>query len=101
MRQDSLINRWGWLDHDIAHHYEGVYKLWRCDQKTEAQRRIQDFAHTAGINNPPGVVQTLKTRQRRPNETKLGIVIILQDVAVARLCELDQSFPPLKADRPT
>src|SRR5437763_709737 len=39
------------------------------------------------------MVQTLKTWQRRPIETKLGIVIILQDVAVARLRELDQSVP--------
>src|SRR5438034_11611652 len=47
------------------------------------------------------MVQTLKTWQRRPIETKLGIIIILQDVAVARLCELDQSFPPLQAHRHT
>src|SRR6266567_1578702 len=51
--------------------------------------------------NPTGIVQTLKTWQRRSIETKLGIIIILQDVAVARFRELDQSFPPLKAHRHT
>src|SRR4029077_18344636 len=100
-RQGSLINRWGVLVHDRAHLDEGIDKLCRCDQETEAQRRIKDLAHTAGINNPAGVVQTLKTRQRRPIETELGIVIILQDVAVARFRELDQRFPPLQAHRDT
>ena len=100
-RQGSLINRWGVLVHNRAYLDEGIDKLWRCDQKTEAQRWIKDFAHSAGINNPAGVVQTLKTRQRRPIETELGIVIILQDVAVARLRELDQSFPSPQAHRHT
>jgi len=89
-RQGSLINRWGVLVHDSAHLDEGVDKLWRCDQKAEAQRWVKDLAHSAGINHPAGIVQTLKTWQRRPIETKLGIIIILQDVAVARLRELDQ-----------
>src|SRR6478736_10279374 len=98
-RQRSLINRWGVLVHDSAHLDEGVDKLWRCDQKTEAQRWVKDFAHSTGINHPAGIVQTLKTWQRRPVETKLGIVIVLQDVAVVRLREFDQSFPPLQAHR--
>src|SRR5262252_5365858 len=96
-RQGSLINRWGVLVHDSAHFDEGVHKLWRCYQKTETQRWVKDLTHSAGINHPPGIVQTLKTWQRRPIETKLGIIIILQDVGVVRLRELDQSFPPLKA----
>src|SRR3954452_3316021 len=96
-RQSSLINRWGVLIHDSAHLDEGIDKLRRRDQKTEAQRWIKDFAHSADINNPAGVVQTLKTRQRRPIEAELGIVIVLQDVAVARLREFDQSFPPPQA----
>src|SRR6476659_4339071 len=100
-RQGSLINRRGVLVHDSANLEEGVNKLWRCDQNTEAQRWVKDLAHSAGINHPAGIVQTLKTWQRRPIETKLGIIIILQDVAVARLRELDQSFPPLKAHRHT
>src|SRR5262245_63936546 len=53
-RQCSLINRRGVLVHDSAHLDEGVDKLWRCDQKTEAQRWIQDLAHCARINNPTG-----------------------------------------------
>jgi hypothetical protein len=100
-RQGSLINRWGVLVHDSAHLDEGVDKLWRCDQKTEAQRWVKDLAHSTGINHPAGIVQTLKAWQRRPIETKLGIIIILQDVAAARLRELDQSFPPLKTHRHT
>src|SRR5262249_28882320 len=60
-------------------------------------RWIKDLAHTGGIDHPSGMVQTLKTRQRRPIETKLEIIIILQDVAVARFRELNQSFPPLQA----
>src|ERR1700746_1963785 len=96
-RQGSLINRRRVLVHDSAHLDEGVHKFWRCDQKTEAQRWVKDLAHGAGINHPAGIVQTLEAWQRRPIETKLRIIIILQDVAVARLGELDQSFPPLKA----
>src|SRR6266480_2833045 len=99
--QSSLINRWRVLVHNRAHLDEGVDKFWRCDQKTEAQRRVKDLAHSAGINHSAGMVQTLKTWQRRPIETKLGIIIILQDVAAAQLRELDQSFPPLKAHRHT
>src|SRR4030095_9932004 len=100
-RQGSLINGWGVLVHDSAQLDEGIDKFWWCDQKTETQRWIKDLAHTADINNPAGIVQTLKTGQRRPIETELGIVIILQDVAIARLRELDQSLPPLKAHRHT
>src|SRR5262245_50451867 len=88
-RQCRLVNRWGVLVHDGAHLDEGVDKLWRCDQKTEAQGWIKDLAHSAGINYAAGIVQTLKAWQRRPIETKLGIIIILQDVAVARVRELD------------
>src|SRR5215471_6419904 len=100
-RQGSLINRRGMLVHNSAHLDEGVDKIWRCDQKTETERWIKDFAHRAGINHPAGIVQTLKTWQRRPIEAKLGIVIIFQDVAVARLRELNQCFAPLKAHRHT
>src|SRR5262252_7753447 len=95
-RQGSLINRWGVLVHDGTHFDESVDKFWRCNQKSETQRWIKDFAHRAGINHPTGIVQTLKAWQRRSIETKLGIIIILQDVAVARLRKLDQSFPPLQ-----
>src|SRR4029078_987784 len=100
-RQGSLINRRGALVHDRAHLDEGVDKFWRCNQKTKAQRWVKDLAHSAGINHPAGIVQTLKTWQRRPIETKLGIINILQDVAAARVRELYQSFPPLKAHRHT
>src|SRR5262249_22071967 len=100
-RQGGLINRWGMLVHDSAHLDQGVDKFWRCDQKTETQRWIKDFAHRAGINHPSGIVQTLKTWQGRPIEAKLGIVIIFQDVAVVRLREFNQCFPPLKAHRYT
>src|SRR5262249_39033195 len=100
-RQGSLINRWRMLIHDSAHLDERVDKLWWCDHKTEAQRRVKDLAHSAGINHSARMVQTLKTWQRRPIETKLGIIIIFQYVAVARLGELDQCFTPLQAHRYT
>src|SRR5438034_5299663 len=82
-RQGSLINRRGVLVHDSTHLDEGIDKLWRCDQKTEAQRWVKDLADGAGINHPAGIVQALKTWQRRPIETKLGIIIILPYVAAA------------------
>src|SRR5882724_5481993 len=88
-RQGSLINRRGVLVHDSAHLDQCVDKFWRCDYKTETQRWVKDLAHRAGINHPAGMVQTLKTWQRRSIEAKFGIIIILQDVAVARLCEFD------------
>src|SRR5262245_15848659 len=100
-RQRSLINRRGVLVHDSSHLDECVDKLWWCDQKPETQRWIKDLAHRAGINHAAGMVQTLKTWQRRTIETKFGIIIILQDVAVARLCELDQSFSSLQTHRYT
>src|SRR5205823_5189652 len=100
-RQGSLINRGGVLVHDRAHLHEAVDKLRRYDQKTKAQRWVKNLAHRAGINHPVSIVQTLKTWQRRPIETKLGIIIVLQDVAVARFREVDQSFPSLKAHRHT
>src|SRR5438132_11550424 len=64
-RQGSLINRRGVLVHDSAHLDQRVDKFWLCDQKTETQRWVKDLAHRAVINNPGGIVQTLKTRQRR------------------------------------
>src|SRR5437764_10737269 len=60
-RQGSLIDRWGVLVHDSAHLDESFDKLRRCYQKTETQRWIKDRAHSAGINHPARVVQTLKT----------------------------------------
>src|SRR5262249_936671 len=100
-REGSLINRWGVLVHDSAYLDEGVDKLWRCDQKTEAQRWGKDLAHSAGINHPAGMVQTLKTWQRRPIEPKIGIIIIPPEGGVPRHCGIDQSFPPLEAHRHT
>src|SRR5262249_48276345 len=67
-RQRSLINRWRVLVHDSAHLDQSVNKLWRCDQKNEAQRWIEDLAHTGGIKNPPGNFQTFKTTQQRAHE---------------------------------
>src|SRR5256886_16407248 len=64
-RQGSLINRWGVLVHNRAYLNEGIDKLWRCGQKTQAQRWIKGFAHSGGINKPARIVQNLKTRQRR------------------------------------
>src|SRR5690242_9017979 len=61
-RQSSLINRRGMLVHDSAHLDEGVDKLWRRDQKTEAQRWIKDLAHSACINHSARIIQTLETR---------------------------------------
>ena len=48
------------------------------------------------INNPAGIVQTLKTRQRRPIETELGIIIILQDVAVSDSANSIRAFRRLR-----
>src|SRR2546421_12785997 len=93
-RQGSLINRGGVLVHDSAHFDEGVDKLWRYDQKTEAQRWVKDLAHRAGINHPAGMVQTLKTWQRRPIENEIGIINNLPDIDLARLCGLHPSFSP-------
>src|SRR5947207_3387634 len=84
-------------------------------QKKERGRGQTPVCSRASMNNgksslrrsqamkckPAGVVQNLKTWQRWSIETKLGIIIILQDVAAAQLRELDQSFPPLKAHRHT
>src|SRR5262249_42290821 len=67
-RQRSLINRWRVLVHDSAHLDQSVNKLWRCDQKTEAQRWIEDLAHTGGKKNPSRIFPNLKTQQRRAPE---------------------------------
>src|SRR5260370_14348674 len=43
-RQGSLINRCGVLVHDSAHLDEGVDKVWRSDQKTQAHPWVKDLA---------------------------------------------------------
>src|SRR5262249_25982938 len=70
-RQGSLINCRGVLVHDSAHLNQSIHELGRRDYKTEAKRWVKNLAHRAGINDPAGTIQTLKTRQRRPIETKL------------------------------
>src|SRR5436189_4590416 len=67
-RQGSLIDRGRVLVHDSAHLDEGVDKLWRCDQKTEAQRGIKDLAHSSSMNHSASSVPTLESWQRRPIE---------------------------------
>src|SRR3989442_13756020 len=68
-RQGSLINRWGVLVHNRAYLDEGIDKLWRCDPKTEGQRWVKDFAHSARKKNPAGLFPTLKKRTAPPTET--------------------------------
>src|SRR5437899_11986449 len=97
-RQGSLINRWGVLVHNSAHLDEGVDKLWRGDQKTEAERWVKDLAHRARITHPAGMVQTFKTWQRRPIEKKVGMIINPHDVPLAGLAVIEHGFAPRQAD---
>jgi len=56
---------------------QGCRQVVAARPETQAQRWKKDLAHSAGIITPAGIVQTLKTWQRRPIETKLGIIVIL------------------------
>src|ERR1041385_4651235 len=57
---------------------------------TKPQRRIKNLAQRAGVDDAAAVIETLQTRQRRASETKLGVMIVFENVRVACLREIDE-----------
>src|SRR4029077_16129025 len=72
--------------------------MWR-DDITQPQRWVQDLAHRARVDNTPHIVQALQTWEWGTGITKFCIVIVLENVGVARARKIDQRGSPRETHR--
>src|SRR5438477_12908375 len=76
-----------------------VDQWFRGEDVTEPKRWIENLTHSSGIDDAPGVIESLQTGQRRASKTKLGIVIVFKNVGVALAGELNQRGPARETHR--
>src|SRR5437899_8266116 len=76
-------------------------QLFRCEDVTQAQGWVEDLAHGAGVDDAPGVIESLQTWEWGTGITKFRVVIVLENVSVAGAREIDQSRPSREAHRHT
>src|SRR6476660_8296752 len=76
-----------------------VDQWFRGEDVTEAQRWIKNLTHGSGINDATRVIESLQTGERRTGKTKLGIVIVFENVGVPLAGELDERGPARKTHR--
>src|SRR5213080_5432153 len=76
-------------------------QLFRCKQVAQTQRRIKNLAHGACVDDTTGVIQALQTWEWGTGVTKFRVVIVLENVGVARTCKIDQGRPPCETHRHT
>src|SRR6266478_7362867 len=74
-------------------------QLLRCEDVTQAQGWVEDLAHGAGVDDAPGVIESLQTWKWGTGITKFRIVIVLENVSVARAREINQSRPSRETHR--
>src|SRR3954453_14467316 len=79
--------------------YHRFDQLFRHHDVAEPQRRKEDLAHRARVDDTAAIIEPLQTRQRRSIKTELGVVIILQDEGVMLAREVDPGAPPRQAHR--
>src|SRR5207249_11644525 len=53
-------------------------QLLRCEDVTQAQGWVEDLAHGAGVDDAPGVIESLQTWKWGTGITKFRIVIVLR-----------------------
>src|SRR6266516_6463553 len=74
-------------------------QLLRCEDITQAQGWVEDLAHGAGVDDAPGVIESLQTWKWGTGITKFRVVIVLENVSVARARKIDQSRPSRETHR--
>src|SRR4030095_846864 len=76
-----------------------VDQLFRSEDVAEEKRWIENLTHRSGVDDAAGVIESLQTGERRTGKTKLGIVIVFENVGVALAGELDERSPARKTHR--
>src|SRR5437762_2316840 len=74
-------------------------QLFRCKQVAQTQRGIKNLAHGACVDDTTGVIQPLQTWKWGTGITKFRVVIVLENVGVARARKIDQGRPPRETHR--
>src|SRR5881397_3208657 len=85
-----LIHHGPNLDHRIN-------QLFRREQISDAQGRIENLAHRARVDHAAGIIESLQTRKWGAGETKFRVVIVLENVGVTLARKIDQRSPARKA----
>src|SRR5438876_5986166 len=81
---------------NLNHRFDQL--VWR-DDITQPQRWVQDLAHRAGVDDATYIIQALQTWEWGTGVTKFRVVIVLENVGVARPCKIDQGRPSRQAHR--
>ena len=68
----------------------------RNDDVSESQRREENFAECAGVNEASASIEALQTRQRRRAVAQFRVVVVLDDPRAIPRREVDQREPPLQ-----
>src|SRR5437016_11179978 len=83
---------------DFEHWFDQLF--WRQDI-TQAQGRIEDLTHSAGVDNTSSVIKPLQAREWRTGITKFRVMIVLENVSVAGARKVDQSRSSRETHRHT
>src|SRR6266850_5398220 len=81
---------------NLNHRFDQL--VWR-DDITQPQRWVQNLAHRARVDDTTHIIQTLQTREWGTGVTKFRVVIVLENVGVARARKIDQGRPPRETHR--
>src|SRR6476646_8380664 len=76
-----------------------VDQWFRGEDVTEAQRWIKNLTDGSGIDDATRVIESLQTGERRSGKTKLGIVVVFENVGVPLAGKLDERGPARKTHR--
>src|SRR6266496_4577633 len=81
---------------NLDHRFDQL--VWR-DDITQPQRWVQDLAHRACVDDATYIIQALQTWEWGTSITKFRVMIVLENVGVARARKIDQGRPPRKTHR--
>src|SRR5436309_15132248 len=81
---------------NLNHRFDEL--MWR-DDITQPQGWVQNLAHRARVNDTTNIIQALQTWEWGTGVTKFRVVIVLENVGVARPCKIDQGRPPRETHR--
>src|SRR6266550_3236314 len=87
------------LIHDSANLDHRFDQLLRCEDVAQAQGRVENLTHCAGVDDTTGVIEPLQTWEWGTGITKFRVVIVLENISVARAREIDQSRPSRETHR--
>src|SRR6266480_1093146 len=87
------------LIHDSANLDHRFDQLLRCEDVAQAQGRVENLTHCAGVDDTTGVIEPLQTWEWGTGITKFRVVIVLENVSVARARKIDQSRPSRETHR--